>query len=473
LLGLIGAGAASAIVAACSSGAPPSNQAPAEQPTQAAQPTAAPQPTAASQPAQTAAPTPTTAAQPTTAAAAPAPAPGQKTTVRYTMFGHPKIAENIVDVFNKSHPNVDLKFERSEGQGYSEKLSAALAGGNAWDSFRYDISSVLRFGPKGVLAPLDGYLTADKTYPANLYLDGLLDALRANGKLYALPGWCLTMWLFYNKKLFDAAGVAYPTPKTTWEDYVQLAQKLTKSEGGQVTQYGANGWGGWTLPVAQDVWSAGGHFYYNDDLTKFLVDDVAAKVLQDEADLLNKSKVNPSPLNPPSSPVSLVGKSVATELNGDWLTGDNIDAWSADFDCTPTPLRDGKRTNVYQPDGLVINNQSQVKDAAYQWISWWSADPASWALQGAIVFPTTKRMYEDENLSKTWLRSPRPPGLVQFALDHVKEHKIWRIEPHANEFESKVYYPEMDKVWHGKEIAKQGADVMTQKGNEIMAKPIS
>jgi multiple sugar transport system substrate-binding protein len=458
LLGLIGAGAAGAIVAACSSNAPATNQSPAAPSAQAAQPTKAPQPT------------PATVATP--APAAQAAATGQKTVVRYTMYGHPKIAENIVDVFNKTHPTIEIKFERSEGQGYWEKLSAALAGGDAWDTFRYSVNPLLRFGPKGVIAPLDDYLASDKTYPAELYLDGLLDVFKANGKLYGIPAWNLTMWLFYNKKLFDAANIAYPTPNTTWEEYVQMAQKLTKSEGGQITQYGANGWGSWTLPLAQDIWSAGGHFYYNDDLTKFLIDDTAAKVIADEADLMNKYKVHPSPLNPPSSPVSLVSKKVATELNGDWLTGDNIDAWSDDFDCTLTPLRDGKRTNCYQPDPLVINSQSKVKDAAYQWISWWSADPASWALQGAIVFPTTKRLYEDANLAKTWLKPPRPPGLIKLALDHVKAHKIWKVEAHADEFESKVFYTEIDKVWRGKETAKQAADVMTQKGNEIITKPI-
>src|SRR5262249_49091789 len=150
-----------------------------------------------------------------------------------------------------------------------------------------------------------------------------------------------------------------------------------------------NGWGGGTLPIAQDIWSAGGGFYYNEDLTKVLVDDTPAKGIAEEAGLMNKYQAPPHPLHPPSSPVAPGGKSVGTELNGDWLTSDNIDAWSADFDCTQTPLRDKKRTNVYQPDDMVINNRSQIKDAAYQWISWWSADPACWAIQGAIVFPTT------------------------------------------------------------------------------------
>ena len=86
-------------------------------------------------------------------------------------------------------------------------------------------------------------------------------------------------------------------------------------ENGTITQYGANGWGSWTLPVAQDVWSAGGCFYYNEDLTEICVDDPATiKVLQDEADLMNVDKAQPSALNPPSSPVSLLSGKVATEI---------------------------------------------------------------------------------------------------------------------------------------------------------------
>ena len=397
----------------------------------------------------------------------------EKQVVRFTMFGHPGLIEQMVPIFNESHPNIEVQFERSEGQGYAEKLSAAIAGGQAWDCFRAPGTWPTRFGPKGVALDLNPFITTDTEYPADLYLPGLIDTWNVGGKRYALPGWCLTMWLYYNKKLLDEAGVPYPTPQTTWDDYVDMAKKLTKEENGTITQYGANGWGSWTLPVSQDVWSAGGCFYYNEDLTSICIDDPkTVKVLQDEADLMNVHKVHPSPLSPPSSPVSLLSGKVATELNGDWLPWDNNEQWSQDFDATLTPLRDGKRVNAYYPDPLVVNSRSQVADGAYRWISWFAADPASWAIQGKVVFPTTKREYEDESLRAQWLVPPRPPGMIALAREHSQNARFWKVEPHADEFEGTVYYSEIDNLWRAKAPAEEVAKSIAQKGNELLTTPI-
>lgn len=405
-----------------------------------------------------------------TAAAAPV---AEKQVVRFTMFGHPGLVELMVPIFNESHPDVEVQFERSEGQGYAEKLSAAIAGGQAWDAFRAPGTWPTRFGPKGVAVDLNPLIAADTEYPADVYLPGIVDTWSVEGKRYGLPGWCLTMWLFYNKKLLDEAGVPYPTPETTWDEYVAMAKKLTKQENGITTQYGANGWGSWTLPVAQDVWSAGGCFYYNQDRTAICVDDPKTiQVLQDEADLMNVDKAQPSALNPPSSPVSLLSGKVATEINGDYLPWDNKDQWSEDFDATLTPLRDGKRVNAYFPDPLVVSNTSNVKEGAYKWIAWFAADPASWAIQGKVVFPTTKRQYEDQALRAQWLVPPRPPGMIALAREHSQNAQFLKVEPHADEFEGTIYYSEIDNLWRAKASAADVAKSITEKGNELLAKPI-
>ena len=55
--------------------------------------------------------------------------------------------------------------------------------------------------------------------------------LMYNGKTYSLPyrnDWYV---LYYNKDLFDAAGVEYPSNDMTWEEYYDLAAKMTSGEG--------------------------------------------------------------------------------------------------------------------------------------------------------------------------------------------------------------------------------------------------
>lgn len=440
-------------------------------PTPTRVPPTATKPPAATQPpaAATATPIPPTATKPVAT-----PAPAQKQVVRFTMYGHPGLVEQMVPIFNAKYPNIEVKFERSEGQGYWEKLAAAIAGGGAWDCYRSNHYTCLRHGLKNVAIDLKPLQEKDSEYPQDLYVPGALDAFALKGKRYGHPVWSLTEWLFYNKKLFDEAGVPYPTPKTTWEQYVEMLPKLTnKDSSGMITQYGANGFGSWTFPVMQHVWSAGGHFPYNDDLTAFKLDDPETiQALQDEADLMNVLKVHPSPLSPPTSPVSLFSKKVATQLDGDYIVWDQRDQWSTDFDATLFPLIKGKRVNCYWPDCFSVLNESKVKEGAYKWCAWFGADPESWAIQGAVVFPVTKRQYEDTKLLNQWCKPPRPAGMIANALEHVKTAKLYTVELHAPDFET-MYYAEIDKLWRNKATAKEVCAIMQQKANEIMAKPVT
>jgi len=404
------------------------------------------------------------------------PAPQEKQVVTFTMYGHPGLIEQMVPIFNETHDDVEVDFERSEGQGYWEKLTAAVAAGQAWDCFRGDQNRALWWGPKGAVADITPYLEADASYPADNYIEGTLDAYTGGGKLFGLPAWALTMWLFYNKNIFDEAGLDYPNTETTWEDMVDMAIELTKrDDDGKITQYGTNGWDWWTFPVAQVVWSNGGHFYYNDDLTKASVDDPETiKAMQDIADLIHIHKTNPSPLSPPSSPVGLLSDNVAMEANGDYFPADNREVFMEKYeylDATLPPSRNGKRVNIYWPDALLINAKSDVQEGAYKWLSWFSADPDSIGIQCEVVFPVVKNAYQDPDISKRWLVSPRPPGMIEAALQHSENAKLWQAELHISELDT-IYYNEVSRLWNNEASAEEVLTQMDQLMDEVMAEPV-
>jgi multiple sugar transport system substrate-binding protein len=404
-----------------------------------------------------------------------ASAPAQdKKVVTFTMYGHPGMIEEMVPIFNADHPDVEVQFERSEGQGYWEKLSAAIAAGTAWDCFRSDQARALNWGPKGAIANVADLIAQDTEYPKEGYIPGIVDAYNVGGNIYGVPTWCLTMWMYYNKKMFDEAGVPYPTPTTTWDEYVAAAEKLTKRDGDRITQFGANGWQSWTFPVAQIAWSNGGPFYYNADMTKVAVDDPkTVEALQKLADLIHVQKVNPNPTVPASSPVGILSENVATEGNGDYLPWDNKDVFEQKLeyiDATLCPSFDGKRSNIYWPDCMSINSKSQVPDAAYQWISWFGRDPKATAIQCRVVFPVYTDAYTNEEIRNTWLVAPRPPGMIAAAAEHVANAKIWLVDTHINDIDT-IYYNEIGALWGGTADAETVATKITQAANEAMAKP--
>jgi len=406
----------------------------------------------------------------------PQPVPTQPQRVTFTMYGHPGMIEEMVPLFNETHPDVEVVFERSEGAGYWEKLSAAVAAGTAWDCFRIETLQAVTWGPAGTLADIRPFLDADTTYPADLYLPGILDTYTVEGSIYGLPTWCLTMWLYYNKKMFDEAGIEYPTPETTWEQYVEMGKALTKRDAeGRVIQYGTNGWDWWTMPVAQVVWSNGGCFFYNEDLTRVCVDDPkTVEALQDIADLILVHKTNPNPAVPSPAPVGLLSDNVATEANGDWLPWDNREVFMEKYDyldATLCPTRKGKRVNIYWPDGFGINSASKVKEGAYKWMSWFAASPEATAIQCKVVFPVTMRAYEDRSIAEKWLQPPRPRGMIDLAMEHKKDARFWRVEGHIPDINN-AYYGEISRLWTGEATAEEVARTIAELANKAMQTPI-
>jgi multiple sugar transport system substrate-binding protein len=427
---------------------------------------AACQPNAAQQP------TPATGDQPGTGADVPA---AQKQTVTFTMYGHPNMIEEMVPLFNQSQDQVEVQFERSEGQGYWEKLTAAVAAGTAWDCYRGDPNRALSWGPRGVAVDVRQYMEQDQQYPINDYIEGALDVYSVEGKIYGVPTWCLTMWMFYNKNMFDEAGLNYPSPATTWTEYLEMAKTLTKRDGDRVTQFGANGWSGWTFPVAQIVWSNGGKFYYSDDMTRIAVDDPnTVQAMQELADLHLVHRVAPDPTVPQSSPVGILSDNVATQGDGDYLPWDNREVYTEKYDyldATLPPSFNGNRTNIYWPDCFMVNARSQNPEAAYKWMAWFAQDPAATEIQCKVVFPTYTRAYTDDSIASRWLVAPRPPGMIEQARQHVENARMWKVELHINDIDN-IYYNEVGRLWSGEANAEAVMAEIARLGNEEMAKPV-
>ncbi|WP_309717505.1 sugar ABC transporter substrate-binding protein [Armatimonas sp.] len=121
-----------------------------------------------------------------------------------------------------------------------------------------------------------------------------LPLIRCNGRFYGVPANACTNALFINKKLFDKAGLPYPSGPWTWEQFLPLAQKLTiRDARGKPQQFGfLMDW--WTWPQFVIQW---GGQVYSDDGTRCTLDSPEAIAgVQFLHDLIYKYKVMPSPV---------------------------------------------------------------------------------------------------------------------------------------------------------------------------------
>jgi ABC-type glycerol-3-phosphate transport system substrate-binding protein len=115
---------------------------------------------------------------------------------------------------------------------YDDKMKVMVAGNADTVDVLYVRTplGVIEYAKNNALVDLAPYLSASNisTAPITEFLSVISIA---NGKYYALPTRKQSWMLFYNKDLFDAAGIPYPV-NLTWDQYLDLAQRLTHTDNG-------------------------------------------------------------------------------------------------------------------------------------------------------------------------------------------------------------------------------------------------
>lgn len=173
-----------------------------------------------------------------------------------------------VDAFMEANP--DIKVNVNLVPEYDPTIQAAFASGDPPNVFYVDSSKLPDWADAGVLAVGEG-----KIENLDDHYESLLDVFTYDGQLYCPPKDFSIMALQYNKALFDAAGLDYPTPDWTWEDLRAAAEALTGQDAdgnvvlGLVTPPNFERW----LPF---LYQAGGSVL-NDDWTEVTLDSDEAR----------------------------------------------------------------------------------------------------------------------------------------------------------------------------------------------------
>ena len=140
------------------------------------------------------------------------------------------VVTDAVAAFEAANPNIKVEIIDIPSADYTTKLSVMLNGGSDVDAFYIkDGDTAKSLVEKGQLADLSSYITTDGIDLAAY--NGLAENFSFDGKQYALPARTDFYVMYYNKDIFDAAGVAYPTNDWTWDEFEETAKKLTSGEG--------------------------------------------------------------------------------------------------------------------------------------------------------------------------------------------------------------------------------------------------
>ncbi len=144
----------------------------------------------------------------------------------------------LIDAYKKDHPNVTIEYVDLGSTDYMTMLSTQLSGGADLDILTIkDIPGYANLVKQNHLEPLKGFIDG-QGIDTSLY-GGTVEQIQMNGDVYALP-FRSDFWIvYYNKDLFDKAGVPYPTNDMTLDQYDELARKMTSGSGSEKV-YGAH-----------------------------------------------------------------------------------------------------------------------------------------------------------------------------------------------------------------------------------------
>lgn len=150
-------------------------------------------------------------------------------TITYSNFisngGNEDNLQAIVDAFEDENPDITVEVTTLPYADYFTALQTDLAADTVSDVFDFEYANYPQLQADGVLAEIP-------VAAPDAYRQSLLEAYATDGTQYALPSSFSDVVLYYNKDLFDAAGLDYPTNDWTWEDERAAAEALTDAAAG-------------------------------------------------------------------------------------------------------------------------------------------------------------------------------------------------------------------------------------------------
>ncbi|MGC9398245.1 MAG: ABC transporter substrate-binding protein [Anaerolineae bacterium] len=378
--------------------------------------------------------------------------PAEKITIRLsTWAGVEEAAElqEVLDEINASSDTLTIVHEPAPDDYYT-KIQTALAGGTSADLFWLSQEWIRGMAAQGALLDITDYLEADTTHPAadlDDYFEDIIMTAMYEGRYYGLPWIAQPVVLYYNKALFDEAGIDYPTMDWTWDDFKQAAAEMTQDlDGdGQNDQWGftMNGW----PPPQMFVWQAGGDVI-SEDLSSVPIDTPEAiKGFEFYADMIYDDVHTP-----PEAVIQEQGfgemfkaGKIAMFMGG---AADDLDRVEGlDVGVVAVPAGPASRATFAWNASTVIAADTKHPDAAYEALVLLTEGIHHWK-----IVPPRKSLATAEMISEI---EPRKAASAEAIAEAVPYMRAFNIIPQHQEWDSIFWGQFMDPLFHGEGTAAE------------------
>lgn len=299
---------------------------------------------------------------------------------------------NAIAAFEAAFPNIDIQLEPVP-QEYGTRLLAQFAAGNAPDIYQVGDGDVASRVANGVAMPLDPFIEGENGIDMSIFFPAIAAFGQVDGTTYLLTKEYSPLVLYYNKDIFDEAGIPYPTPDWTWDDFLAIAQALTVDGNGNnatspdfdpnnIVRWGIQlpgTWGDWLWHrgIQPIIEQNGGSFISEDGttVTGYLNSEETVAALQWYVDLFLTHHVAPTRDDVDAFAGSDLFQSglVAMVWTGRWPLKDYLANPELNFGTMGLPAGPAGNGNVLCWAGFAINAQTQNPEAAWEFLRYIAA----------------------------------------------------------------------------------------------------
>lgn len=295
--------------------------------------------------------------------------------------------------YEAANPNVTIEMVDLGSTDYMTVLATELSGeGSDFDVVTIkDVPGYATLVQKNALLSLDDYIAADGVDLSKY--SGATDQVTVDGSLYELP-FRNDFWvLFYNKDLFDAAGVAYPTNDMTWDEYDALARQMTDTTfGSQV--YGSH-YHTWRSTVQLMAVLDGQHTILdgNYDFMKpyyeMVLNQEADGVCRTYADLKTEGLHYSAAFSAGDTAMMNMGSWFIATLITNLKSGEYDSSLCGNWGIVKYPHAEGVEagSTLGTITGLAVTSQTDTPDAAWDFVKWVSGEEGAAVMASSGNFP--------------------------------------------------------------------------------------
>ncbi|WP_245628044.1 ABC transporter substrate-binding protein [Shouchella shacheensis] len=155
-----------------------------------------------------------------------------------------------IEAFNEKHPEVEVNVTYSPFAQYFTTLRTSIGGGSGPDIFWMNAVNFYEYAEPGLIKNLEPFIAGDDEFSKEDYYESIVELYSYEDQLHGAPYFVDAVGLYYNKELFDQAGIDYPDESWTWEDIETVGAELTDPEEGVY---------GYAAPI---VSNQGGYYNY-------------------------------------------------------------------------------------------------------------------------------------------------------------------------------------------------------------------